>query len=182
MVFWTPIAVLVFLSSSSYFSEWDGVAVSVRNSYSENPTNYEVLIVNSDGTNVTKTWDATVVAPLNLPVDATGLPPVTMPDDRPSTKKYKYSLQFLIDVPAEEGEESAFEPFTTTSPFSLGLAVMTWVLGIFFRNMMYGGSPFMLERRGITLMKAQGETGSLQGRQTRSRKGPPPGRKRRGPR
>lgn len=178
MVFWTPIAVLVFLASSSYFTEWDGVAVSVRNSYSENPSNYEVLIVNTEGTNVTKTWDAAVVAPLNLPVDATGLPPVTMPDDLPGTKKYKYSLQFLIDVPVEEGETSGFEPFTTTSPFSLGLAVMTWILGILIRNMMYGGSPFMLERRGVSLMKAQGQTGSLQG--ARSRKGPPPGRKRRG--
>lgn len=171
-----PVTVLAFLIASDFFVSWNGTAVSVLPSEEVNPERYQVLIVESDRSTLRQVWSAALVEPLGLPVDPYGIPPDDIPDDRPRTTKSAYALHFLLQQ--ANGE---WQTVPTTSPASLGVGFLVFVLGIALRNMIVAGSPFSLEPRGLTLPKAQTPTGQVASRgASRPKKGPPPSRRRKG--
>lgn len=168
---------LVFLGACEFFTSWNGQAVSVRPSASPAPKVYEVLIAGK-GRSLERTWPAAVVDELNLPFDSLAVPPVPIPPERPHTSKMRYSLHFLV-----EGSDGEFEQVPTTSPRSLALSLVLFLLGVGIRNMTVSGSPWSLEPRGVLLPKAQAAPGSVANPVTGPpRKRPPPARRRRGPR
>lgn len=184
LVPWLAACVLVFLGASDFFTAWSGQAVSVRPPTSEDPAVYRVLVV--DGAkSLERTWPAEVVERLSLPVDATGVPPLTLPADRPRTSKLRFHLHFLVENPEGEG----WLTVPTTSPRSLGLALVVFVLGLGVRNMMWSGSPVSIRQREAYLPPEQPPAGqpaggapSTSGRAGRPKKRPPPPRPKRGPR
>lgn len=172
-----PVTILAFLAASDFFGAWNGRAVSVRPQQEEGaPSHYQVLIVNNDDTTVERTWPAARVDPLKLPVDPFAITPDTIPAERPRTTKSSYTLHYLLEKPNGE-----WETVPTTSPASLGVGFLVFVLGIAVRNMIVAGSPFSLQPRGLTLPKAQAPSGQVATRGgNRPKKGPPPGRRRKG--
>lgn len=179
----TGVVILIFLFASAFFRSWDGAVVSVRQPRTPDPAVYEVLIANRDGSSLEQKWSATVVKPLALPVDSLGLPPTTFPEEAVKTKKSRYQLNFLVQAPTQ-GEEPKWQSVPTTSPQAVGIALLAWFIGLGLRNMLYAGSPVGIERTKAFLPKAQAAAGSVAAGSgsSRGRKGPPPGRKRRGPR
>lgn len=172
-----PVCVLVFLVASDFFAGWYGAAVSVRPAATDDPKVFEVLIVEPTGGTFRRAWPADLVREFELPVDAYGIVPDPIDPARPVTRKDRFTLSYTI----EGGEDVADTELPTTSPASLGLAVLVFVLGIFGRNMIVSGSPFSLEPRGVYLPKAQAPSGQpVPSRGTRPRKGPPPGGRRKG--
>lgn len=181
----TIAVVLVFLAVTSFFTQWDGQLAAVRPPAGPEPATYEVLIVEDDGTVLQRTFPAELVLGANLPISTTGLPPEVLPEDGVRTSKSRFTLNYLAQRPAQDASESAaWQSYPTTTPQSLGLAVMLWLLGLGIRNMVYSGTPWTIDRQRAFLPKQQ--TGSGQVAQSssvqRGRKGPPPGRARRGPR
>ena len=178
----TAAVVLIFLFVSSFFASWHGEAVSVIQPRAEDPAVYQVLIANRDGTSLQRSWPASVVSGLGLPVDNLALRPVKIPDDAIQTRKSRYQLHFLLQRPAEDGEMS-WQSVPTTSAQGVGIALLAWFIALGLRNMVYAGSPVAIERSRVFLPKAQAAAGTAAGTgMSRGRKGPPPGRKRRGPR
>ena len=171
-----PVVILSFLVAADFFGSWNGHVVSKFPATSENPSSYRVLIVEQNGRDrLERSWPAGLVGPLGLPVDAYGIPPDEIPEERPRTRKSPYALHFLLQI----GEEWRTVP--TTTPSSLGVAFLVLVLGIAVRNMIVAGSPFSLEPQGLTLPKGQVPSGqAAPTRGSRSQKGPPPPRRRRG--
>jgi hypothetical protein len=177
----TAAVVLLFLLFSSFFTAWDGAAVSVLQPRAD-ATVVQVLIVNDDGSTLQRTWPSSVVTGLSLPVDALALAPSTVPEDAIRTRKSRYQLQFLIQRPGEDGERQ-WQGVPTTSAQGVGMVVLLWLIGLGLRNMLYAGSPLAIERSRVFLPKAQAASGTVAGGGvSRGRKSPPPGRKRRGPR
>ncbi len=181
----TAVVALIFLFVSSFFTAWDGAVVSVRQPRTPDPAVYKVLIMNTDGTSLERTWSAAIVTPLALPVDSLALAPSTFPEDAAKTRKARFQMNFLLQIPGAEGADPTWTSFPTMSPQALGIALLAWLVGLGLRNMLYAGSPIALERSKVFLPKAQSASGSVaggSGGRTRGRKQPPPGRKRRGPR
>jgi hypothetical protein len=176
----TAAVVLLFLLFSSYFTAWDGVAVSVLQPRADAAV-VQVLIVNDDGSSLQRTWPSTVVTGLSLPVDALALAPAKIPDDAIRTRKSRHQLQFLLQRPMEDGE-AQWQGVPTTSAQGVGMAVLIWLIALGLRNMLYAGSPLAIERSRVFLPKAQATSGTVASGVSRGRKGPPPSRKRRGPR
>ena len=183
MVAQTAAVVVIFLFASAFFTAWDGAVVSVRQPRTPDPVVYEVLITNLDGSSLEQKWSTTVVKPLALPVDSLALPPTTFPEDAVKTRKSRYQLNFLVQVPSE-GEEPKWQSVATTSPQALGLALLAWLVGLGLRNMLYAGTPFGIEPSKVFLPKQLSSSGSVAAGSgsSRGRKGPPPNRKTRGPR
>lgn len=172
-----PVTIVAFLVASDFFGAWNGHAVSVLPPGEDSPpSNYQVLIVNTDRSTLTRTWSADRVEPLGLPVDAYQITPDVIPEERPRTTKSLYALHYLIEGPNQE-----WVTVPTTSPASLGVGFLVFVIGIALRNMIVAGSPFSLEPQGLTLPKAQAPSGQVATRGgNRPKKGPPPGRRRKG--
>ena len=136
---------LVFLGFSNFFASWNGHAVSVRPTLSENPTVYQVLIVDEDGERHERDWASNAVSGLNLPIDPLALPPLVIPDARPKTRKKAYELQYEIER-IQDGQP-VWQEYPTTSPQALGMAIILWLLGFAGRNMWVSGSPIGFEAR-----------------------------------
>jgi len=172
-----PVPVLVFLVVSDFFTAWYGTAVSVLPATTEDPSGFEVLIVEpGDDDGFRRRWPAGVVRDLDLPKDEFGIVPTDPEEAPPETKKERFTLSYTI-------EPEAGEPLTlpTTSPTAFGLAILVYVLGLFGRNMIVAGSPFSLEPTGVYLPKRQAASGQVApGRGNRPRKGPPPTGRRKG--
>jgi len=178
----TAAVAVIFLLVSAFFTSWDGVAVSVMQPPTAEPKVYQVLIVNEDGSSLQRSWPAEVVSGLALPVDNLALPPTQTPEGAIETRKSKFQLSFLLRRPSEEGGGS-WQSVPTTSPQGVGIALLAWFIALGVRNMVYAGSPVAIERSRVFLPKAQAAAGSAAPTgASRGRKGPPPGRKRRGPR
>ncbi|MBX2797195.1 MAG: hypothetical protein KTR31_05990 [Myxococcales bacterium] len=177
LLLWIPVCVLAFLVASDFFASWDGQAVSVRPATSDNPSSFSVLIAQESGDHIERTWPAKRVRDLGLPVDALAIPPADIPDTRPRTKKSAYAMHYLLQMPDEE-----WEVVPTTSPGSFGVGLLTLLIGIAVRNMVVAGSPFALSGSGLALPKAQAASGQPVQPGNRPRKGPPPGRRRKGSR
>jgi hypothetical protein len=181
----TPISALVFLVASAFFTAWDGRAISVRPTEADKPAVYQVLIVNEDNSRTEQMLDAAAIDGLTLPIDDLALPPGDI-SDRPLTRKFRYTLQYEIRKPTGEVTEGEENPvlewhiFPTTSPRAVAMAVLLWVLALGLRNMIVGGSPIQFESREREAVKLQQKSGSVTPQVSRSKKGPPPGKRRKG--
>lgn len=180
LLFATPIAALIFLTLSAFFTGWEGHVVSFRPAAVEDPAVLTVLIVTDEGDGTEADWPADVVRDLNLRVDPTGTPPNKVPEDAATTLKSAFNLHFTV-TPTEGGTVVV----RTTSGRALSAAFVAWLLGIFLHNMWLSGSPFSFEPREHELPAPLASGSSSGGGQVakappRSRKGPPPPRPRRG--
>src|SRR5690606_15921571 len=92
---------------------------------------------------------------LGLPYDAAGVPPPQLDPGLPATRKPRFQLQFMVEQP--DGE---WRTVGTTSPRSLGLAIVVLVLGIGVRNMAYAGSPVSITPREVYLPPEQQQAGA----------------------
>lgn len=149
-----PVAVLVGLWSSDFFAGWDGRAVSVRPARSEEPPTRTVSIAQDDGW-FEREWPSELVATLGLPIDPSGIPPLQISEDRPSTTKKRFGLHFLV-----EGTDG-FQVVPTTRPQSVGLALLVWAALIALRNMAVAGVPWSLTPRERYLPAAQAPVGQV---------------------
>lgn len=170
---------LAFLWASDFFAAWEGRAVSARPADADVATR-TVLVVEERRT-FERRWPAGLVAELALPVDATGVPPTVLPEDRPKTRKRRFSLGFLIEAP------SGWRTVPTTTPQALGLGVLVALLGVALRNMAVAGAPWLVaprERHKLDVQKS-GQVVTKGRSAPPSKPGPPPpkplrGRGRRG--
>lgn len=185
------VVALVFLSASSFFTSWDGKAVSVRAAKSTEPSTWQVLIAESSGAHREVTWPADAVTGLGLPIDNLGVPPLRIPAERPITRKSSFSLSFLVEQGADDEEATpTVRKISTASGTAVGIAVICGVLLLFGRNMALSGSPVdFTPREGGPLVPSEGdpnqrspsEPGPNAPQKGRpSRPGPPPSPRRRG--
>lgn len=175
----TAVAALFFLWVSSFFTAWNGRAVSVRTPAETQPAAYTVLIVNDAGGEVEVDWDASIVEGRELPFNDRGVAPADIPETAPSTRKSRFQLVFYI-----ANSEGRNDVIATTSPRGLGLTALVWVLLLALRNMVVSGSPMDHEPRERLRVQQQGGTGQLAEPTTRrvSQKTRPDQAKRRGKR
>jgi len=168
----TPIAVLVFLAATQFFSAWDGYAVGMLPLRSDDNGVYRVLVVEGDGTEREFRWPKEVAEGLGIPLTTVLAPPPRIPDDSPHTRKSRFSLYYLVEQP-----DGGHRIIPTTTPQALALAVLVWLIGLFARNMIVSGSPLSWNPRPTTLPAPLPPAGQVaQNRAARSRKGPPPPR------
>ena len=137
VAFTAPVALVVGLWSSDFFAAWDGRAVSVRPARSEEPATRTVSIAEDDGW-FEREWPSEVVAALDLPVDASGIPPVRIAEERPVTTKRRFALHFLVDG------ADGFQVVPTTRPQAVGLALLVWAALVALRNMAIAGVPWSI--------------------------------------
>jgi len=183
----TPLCVLIFLAISGFFSSWNGHVVSVRPTTSENPANYTVLIVDYSGEHSEVSWPANIVEPLNLPFNPTGIPPTSIDEGASKTRKISYTLSFTVQQAEKnegkgEGEDASedaqvTQTGATTSPQTLAIALLIWLVGLGIHNMVLSGSPFDLTRRPKRLAQLA-PAGQVAPTKRRGSKGPPPQRHR----
>lgn len=180
----TPLAVLLFLGLSDFFTQWDGRAVSRRPAPTDDPAVFTVLVVTDDGATTEADWPADVVKSLALPVEVTGTPPPRIPETAVRTTKPRFAFYFTTTPPGAETQI-----VRTTSARSVTGAVVAWVLGLAFFNMWRSGTPWSWEAREVPLPVSQGGTlqtdlrptgGGEPERPRRPGKGPPPPKPRRG--
>ncbi len=169
----TPLAVLVFLLFSGFFSAWSGQVVAARAiSPDADPSFLSVVILEADGTYHERTWPKTVVKALKLPQSGLGVPPPIIPDDAPTTEKVQFALSFLLN---EDGKPP--QVVATTSPAALGLGLLAWIIGLMLRNGYVSGSPFTLHpgERRLQQLQTAGQVATVETKtKVRGKKGPPP--------
>jgi hypothetical protein len=174
---------VVFLALAGFFDAWDGRAVSVREAKLDQQV-FQVLIVEPVPSGETirreEQWPAVAIEGLDLPIDRLALP---MPDpflDRPATRKQRFQLGFTV---TPSGGGTRWVP--TSSPQSLAVAVLVFVLGVGLRNMVVAGSPIAITPRapappGPSTPAPPGDAAPEPTRASRSHQGPPPQKHRRG--
>ena len=97
-------------------------------------------------------------------------PPSRSPSPRPLTRKSRFSLHYLVQLP-----DGGFRVVPTTSPWGLAAGLLVLLLGVAVRNMVVAGSPFAVLPRPAYLPKAQAPSGQIApGRSSRPKKGPSP--------
>lgn len=135
-----------FLLTSGFFAAWDGRAHSVAPARNASEVQeFQVRIVTTDGGLVTAWWPRELLEQLTLPVHEVAVAPSVVPDDRPETKKSRFSLSFDVHIGAG-GADARWVSVPTAAPRDLGLGVLVWLLAIALRNMVVSGSPIGLER------------------------------------
>lgn len=178
-----PVAVGVFLVDCAFFTSWSGQAISIAPPPVEEPAAYVVRILETDGTVRVAAWDATLVKQLSLPIDPVEMAPLEVPETRPDTEKARFSLSYRVKI-GEGTDAERWATIPTTSPRSMAIAVLVYMVLIGVRNMIVSGSPIALERpKGASSRTsgtdapppASGRPGS-----SRSRPGPPPPGRRKG--
>ncbi len=184
LVVQTLVVIGVFLAVAGFFGHWDGRAVGVLTPLGEDPAVYEVVIADDEGEVLTRTMPRYAVLNMQLPVLPLGIPPETISDDLPRTRKARFQLNYLVQTRSDPASPWTWASLPTTTPQAFGLALAIWLIALGIRNMAYAGSPFWIERQTkFFLPKAQAQAGSVaQGSALRSRKAPPPAKSRRGPR
>ena len=172
-----PLIVIAFLYASDFTDAWDGHAVSVKPAERADPTHYSVLVVSEDRRERWELlWPAALVEPMGLPVDRFAITPDTNPERAVETRKSRFALHFMFRMPNE-----SWQTIQTITPSSLGVAFLVLIVAIAVRNMIVAGSPFSIEPEGLALPKGQAPSGqAVAPRGSRPRKGPPPGRRRKG--
>ena len=171
--------------ASAFFAGWNGHAVSVRPTKNDKPSVDQVLIVNDDNSRTEQTLEADAIDGLMLPFDALALPPTDV-SERPLTRKFPYTLQYEIKKPTGEvveGEENpvlSWHVYPTTSPRAVAMAVLLWIVAFGLRNMIVAGSPIHVAPREREPVKLQQRAGSVASPVSRSKKGPPPGKRQKG--
>lgn len=179
------LAVALFLFLAGFFSQWEGRVVSVRDNDAEKAM-VQVLVADDADTRFELAWPRPAITGVKLAIDPLALPPKTLPEGLPTTKKERYSLSF--ELTPDGGEARTVQ---TNKAAPLGVALLFFFLTAALRNMIVAGSPFSIEPSGVTLPKAQAQAGSVAPTQgggsqggnrkpQRAKKGPPPSKKRRG--
>jgi hypothetical protein len=177
----TPVCLIVFLTLSLYFTTWHGSVISYRPVKAEAPVSLRVLIVTAERDTTEADWPAQLVTDLALPADNTGVPPVTLPTDMPSTVKERFSLSFTVE---KQGEPTRV--VSTLAPQPFYTAVLLWLIGLLVNNMRLSGTPWRFTPAEFSLPEPlptgrADDTGAppLPAR-PQSKKGPPPPRPRKG--
>lgn len=166
------IAVLIFLLAGGFFSRWDGVVTNVASPIEGSRTSVWVY---EEGDMRNLTFPTVAVRGHGFTMNTRGYPPAPLPDDLPITRKSRFSLNFIMTDP-----DQAAQIYPTTSSSALAVAVLSFFLLLFGRNMVVSGSPFNIEPRKLELPKQQPPVGQVAPRRKqRSKKGPPPPNKRR---
>lgn len=178
----TAVVAVIFLLVAGFFAKWDGRAVGVLTPRSDDPSVYEVVIVQEDGSVKQRTMPAYVVQTMRLPVLAIPIAPDPLPDDALRTRKAQFQLNYLTQTLPEGATEPTWVSIPTTTPQAIGLALVIWFVGLAIRNMAYAGSPVAIERQRAFLPKAQTQAGSVADTSNRGRKTRPPPKASRGPR
>jgi len=177
-LFGVPLAALVFLLSASFFTAWDGYAVAARPLGAERsiPIAYEVLVVDDAGDERVLRWSTPVVEGRFIELANVLAAPPAIPDTAPHTSKSRFTLHYLV-----ERDTGGHDLIPTTSPQSLGLALLVWLLGLAIRNMVMSGSPLSFESRPTVLPAALPPSGRVADNVvSKSKQGPPPPRPRKG--
>lgn len=164
------LSTLVFLTASDFFSRWDGLVAAVRPG--EEDARHRRVVISTDDGAFERSWPAEVVQGLPLPSDSSQL--VADGENRPLTKKSRYTLHALVQ------KDGQWEVVPTTSPSTLGLAVLALGLLVAGRNMVVSGVPWRLqpaERYRPTRLVPSGQAAPTpKTRPASSRQGPPPPR------
>ncbi|MCB9672817.1 MAG: hypothetical protein H6736_18155 [Alphaproteobacteria bacterium] len=183
VVAWAVVCVGVFLYASDFFSTWHGQAVSVRGMDPDRAV-LQVLVVEDDGGRFEAAWPREALDGMNLAIDRLALPPKPLPEGLPRTNKDRFALTFTL-----EPDGGGVRTVATTGMRPLGVALLIFLVGVGFRNMMVAGSPLALARpeqapRTHTAAPPPPPSASASGAsgagRPRPKKGPPPGRPRRG--
>ncbi len=169
----TPLSALAFLAVAQFFTSWSGHVVSAWPA-PEDAQVQRVLLVDEDRDEHALAWPAELVRELDLPLDASGIAPVTLPEGAHHTVKSPFRLYFSVE--SGDGHETVY----TSSPRALGVGLMVWFLALAIRNMVVAGSPLQLTPRPTRLPQGLPAAGQVVPRQgPRPKKGPPPPRGRR---
>ena len=124
-----PLTLGVFLFSSGFFLEWRGVLTSTRPARAEDPATYTVLIVDNDGSETERELPAALVESLDLPVNSFGIAPPTLDPELPRTVKSRFQLQYNVTL-----ADGSTRSIPTTTPESVGVAMLFFLLGLFGQN------------------------------------------------
>lgn len=173
-----PVAALVFLLTARFFSAWDGYVVAARPLGADRsvPSAYEVLVVDDAHDERVLQWSTKVVEGREIPFTSILVPPPSIPETAPHTSKSRFRLHFLV-----EKDGGGHEVVPTTSPSSLALALLVWLIGLAIRNMVTSGSPLSFEARATVLPAALPPAGRVADNPvSKSKQGPPPPRPRKG--
>jgi hypothetical protein len=176
----TPLAVLLALALSGFFTAWDGRAIQARPAAAPEAPTRAVLVLADDGSYTEHAWPADLVQRLDLRSDVTGVPPNKPPEDAPRTLKSRFQVFFTV-VP----DGGASEAVPTLTARALSGAVLAWVLGLALFNMGRSGSPFSWERVERVLPTPEPAAGVVPpppAAAARPQKGPPPPKRRKGAR
>lgn len=147
----TAVGAAVFLTSSRFFSAWDGHAISQQPRVGEAGT-VSVLIAEGDDAFVVG-WPAAVTGPLDLPVDPRALGPAPgQVATGHHTVKERFSLSFRVD-----GVDA---PVSTASAGTISLGVLVAALIVAARNMAVGGSPWSFAARALPPLRPLPPAGS----------------------
>lgn len=185
----TPLCILVFLLSSGFFSAWDGHVVGYRPGPvgGPPPAVLSVLVMDKDRAVVEASWPTELVGALALQERPFGIPPVTIPEDAPTTFKARFSMIFRVD--RKDGDPQ-FVP--TTSPRALGAAGFVVLLVFVLNNLATSRTPWSWQPAPERPTEDDGPEGpsgaggsdprapTAASAPRRPAFGPPPGRRRRG--
>lgn len=181
MLVCVPLAVLVFLSFSSFFSSWDARALSVRHTADAgaDTRTYDVFVVDDQRSGFDITVPAHIARRLELPVRPN--PRVrTPPEDAPRLEKSAFSLTYYVHLP-----DGPVLPVGSTSPGALGAGLLMALLVLLLRNMVVAKHPLRVTPAPAELPGALAPMGQVAGKRPdgarpRGKKGPPPPRRRKG--
>lgn len=138
----TPACFLVFLLMSSFFTAWDGRAVSRRPTRSDDAAVTAVLILTDDGQASEFPWPPELATSLELPERNTAIPPLEIPEGSPRTTKSLFTLSFVVI-----GKDGVLITRPTTTPAALGLPLLLFVMTFFLYNITISGVPWSWEPR-----------------------------------
>ncbi|HMV70428.1 MAG TPA: hypothetical protein PKA64_26540, partial [Myxococcota bacterium] len=133
----TPVCVLAFLLMSSFFTGWDGRAVSRRPARSSDATVTAVLIVTDDGRATEVPWPRELAEGLGLPERAALVAPNEIPETAPHTTKLPFTLSFVVLPP---GGVVMSRP--TTTPSAVIVPFVLAGLGLLLFNVTQSGVPW----------------------------------------
>jgi|GEM_PF-4769860 len=137
--FQLALSVVVFLLASQWLDAWEGKVTSRAAEPQGDLQLVGIELENEEWT--TRRWPSDIVKQLDVRSEARLAPPLVAPDNAPQTSKSRFSLSFQV---WREGKPMEVP---TTSPGSLGVALLAFFGGIALRNMYVSGSPIGLHPR-----------------------------------
>jgi hypothetical protein len=173
----TTLCLLLFLGLGGFFTGWDGHVVSRRPAASGVRALDTVLIVTADGKDTEVEWPADTVAALDLPIDARGTSPARLPKSAAPTHKSRFGFHFTVST--ADGAIVAHTPVRRAA----FVAVITWFALLVGANLVRSGSPLTFEPRAPTSAPPDAPPDASApptSRASKSRRGPPPRKPRRG--
>lgn len=175
-----PLSIAAFLGSGGFFDSYHAQAVSWRplpRSDGVGDQELQILLAKADGSTLEKRLPTRAFKGLDLPREPSALLPVEMPEDAPVVHRDLFSATIEV-TPATGGKRiiSTIRPINGVIPL---LALLAVLLG---RNLVMTGSVFRLVSDGKVNLPGvrQEPQGRPVQKKPRSKKGPPPKRRRKG--